>query len=128
MAGRSVLLACLSAYLYGGHRRLLGGECDKGAALALALLVPKHCALVNGSVSGEQLSDILFVVLLAQHAHKEFSLWKKDGDEEKRKEGMRIRFITLANSLPVGISGQEMIQVLIRNSNEGEDKGRELPS
>lgn len=49
---------------------------DKGAAFALAVVVPQHRALLDGAVRGEHDPHVLLVVPLAQHPDEQLAFWR----------------------------------------------------
>ena len=48
-----------------------GGQLDKGAALAVSILIPEDGALLDGAVVLEDVPDLVLGLLLAEHPHEQ---------------------------------------------------------
>ena len=49
-----------------------GGEFDKGASLAVSVLISEDGALLNSSIISEYVPDFILSLLFSQHSHKQF--------------------------------------------------------
>ncbi len=84
--------------LDGGDGGLPRGECDEGAPLADAVVVPQHRALLDRPELVEHGPNVVLVVLLRHHAHEQLALWNNQEWEEM--ETIQDLFIFMQKKVP----------------------------
>ena len=84
--------------LDGGDGGLPRRECDEGAPLADAVVVPQHRALLDRPELVEHGPNVVLVVLLRHHAHEQLALWKNQEGEEM--ETIQDLFIFMQKKVP----------------------------